>query len=158
MDKVSRTVPGNPLVGTWSMLEWYNVDTDGQKHYPLGRNATGYISYSSDGFVFVHLMAADRQLYVENDPFGGSATEDSMAMKSQITYAGPYAYTKDQVTHHVTHASCPNWVGTDQIRDITFDGDRLILSASGATFQGKSVTAYVIWERAVQPASRERPI
>ena len=148
MSAVDAEGQKNPLLGTWRMLEWYNLDASGQKHYPLGEDATGYISYSSDGFVFVHLMAANRQLYDQNDPFGGSLAEDSAALKSQITYAGPYSYKGDEVFHHVTHSSCPNWVGTDQIRKIAFDDDRLELSAGWAVFQGKSVSAHVIWERA----------
>ena len=69
-------------------------------------------------------------------------------MKSHITYAGTYEYRGDDVVHHVTHSCCPNWVGSEQVRKIRFDGDRLELSAAGALFQGKPVTAYVLWERA----------
>ena len=94
------------------------------------------------------MTAANRQLYEKNDPFGGSETEDAAAIKSQITYAGPFTYTGADVVHRVTHSSCPNWVGTEQVRKIEFKEDQLVLSASGAMFQGKSVTAYVIWKRA----------
>jgi len=149
MEKVAGGSLVNPLVGTWQMLDWYNLDENGQKHYPLGEHATGYINYSEDGFVFVHLMAADRKPFEVNDPFGGSEAEDSAAIKSQITYAGPYTVKGDEVIHHVTHASHPNWVGSDQIRKVKFEGRELVLSASGAVFQGKLVTAYVIWRRAV---------
>ena len=138
----------NPLVGTWQLIHWYNVSDDGKNTYPLGEEATGYISYSADGFVFVHLMAANRLLYAVNDPFGGTPEEDTAAVKSHISYAGPYEYRGDVVTHKVTHASCPNWVGTEQVRQVRFDGDRLELSAAVAIFQGQAVTAYVLWERA----------
>lgn len=136
------------LLGTWALIAWYNEEADGTRHYPLGQDATGYISYTADGFVFVQMSAAGRALYAVNDPFGGSPDEDSAAIKSQITYSGTYAVTGDQVVHHVTQASCPNWVGTEQLRSIEFIGDRLRLSAAGAVFQGRQVTAYVDWERA----------
>lgn len=139
-----------PLTGTWSLLAWYNQTDDGNRIYPLGPEATGYISYSHDGFVFVHLMAVGRRMFAANDPFGGSADEDSAAMKSQITYAGPYEFHGDHVIHRVTHASCPNWVGTEQTRQVEFFGDRLRLSAAGAVFQGRQVTAYVDWQRAAR--------
>jgi hypothetical protein len=141
-------VEASPLIGTWSLLAWYNQTQAGHRSYPLGADATGYISYSHDGFVFVHLMAHNRRPYTVNDPFGGTAAEDSAAMKSQITYAGPYDYHGDHVVHCVTHASCPNWVGTRQVRQVEFIGDRLRLSATGALFQGEEVTAYVDWQRA----------
>jgi len=141
-------VEASPLVGTWSLLAWYNQTADGRRLYPLGPDATGYIGYSHDGFVFVHLMAADRALYAVNDPFGGTAEEDSAAVKSQITYAGRYEFHGDHVIHRVTHSSCPNWVSTSQVRQVEFIGDRLRLTAEGALFQGHEVTAYVDWERA----------
>ncbi|NNK79094.1 MAG: lipocalin-like domain-containing protein [Litoreibacter sp.] len=136
-----------PLEGTWSLLAWYNETQDGQRFYPLGPDATGYISYSRDGFVFVHLMARDRLLYTVADPFAGTAEEDAAAMKSQITYAGPYEYKGDHVIHRVTQASCPNWVGTEQVRQVAFKGGRLRLSAAGTFMHGREITAYVDWER-----------
>ncbi len=138
----------NPLIGTWELISWHNIHSDQSTTYPLGPDATGYINYSSDGFVFVHLMAAKRQPYAVNDPFDGTLQEDGAAMKSQITYAGLYDFHGDHVIHNVTQSSCPNWVGTQQHRMVRFAQDRLILSAAGAKFQGRLVTAEVHWQRA----------
>lgn len=137
------------LIGTWALVAWYNQTSDGRKLYPLGQDATGYISYTADGFVFVQMAAAKRTPYALNDPFGGTPDEDSAAIKSQITYSGTFERVRDRVIHHVTHASCPNWVGSKQIRNIEFVADGLRLSAAGAVFQGQTVTAYVDWKRAV---------
>ncbi len=144
----TEEVENNPLVGTWRLVRWYNVSDDGMETYPLGKDATGYISYSNDGFVFVQLMAANRSLYAVNDPFGGTQEEVVAAMKSHITYAGSYEYRGADVVHRVTHASCPNWVGTEQVRAVHFKDGRLELTATGAHLQGRPVTAYVLWERA----------
>jgi hypothetical protein len=141
-------VKTTPLIGTWALVAWYNETEDGKRIYPLGERATGYISYSYDGFVFVHLSAADRPLYAVNDPFGGTAAEDAAAIKSQITYAGPFEFRGDHVIHRVTQSSCPNWVGTEQRPMVEFRGEGLRLSASGALFQGQQVTAIVDWQRA----------
>jgi len=138
----------NPLLGTWELISWFNEHADGTRSYPLGPQATDYISYSADGFVFVHLSAPDRALFASNDPFAATAAQDSQAMKSQISYAGTFDYQGARVIHHVTQVSCPNWVGTRQLRDIRFERDTLILSAAGARFQGHEVTAFVHWKRA----------
>lgn len=138
----------NPLIGTWQLIAWHNTQEDGTKTYPLGPDASGYISYSPDGFVFVHLMAANRMRYALDDPFSGTAAEDSTAIKSQITYAGPFDFKGDYVVHNVTQSSCPNWVGTQQRREVRFEQEKLILSAAGAKFQGQEVTAEVHWKRA----------
>ena len=136
------------LLGTWELVSWYNLLEDGTKLYPLGPEASGYISYSPDGYLFVHLSAAGRVPYRVNDPYGGTAEEDSAAIKSIISYAGTYECLPDRVIHRVTQASCPNWVGTEQVRFHRFEGDRLELSAPNAVFQGKTVTARVLWRRA----------
>ncbi len=138
----------NSLIGTWRLISWYNELEHGLKLYPLGPNATGYISYSVDGFIFVNIMSADRLSYAVNDPFGGSLEEDAAATKSHISYAGPFEYREGQVVHHVTVASCPNWVGSEQVRKVRFLDDNLELSAAGARFQGQVVTAYVLWKKA----------
>lgn len=137
-----------PLLGTWELLSWYNLEPNGQKHIPLGKDVEGYISYSTDGFVFVHISAARREQFELNDPFGGSMHEDSSAMKSHITYAGRYIYKSGEVVHNVVHSSCPNWVGSQQFRMVKLDGDQLQLSATGALFQGKTITAVLDWKRA----------
>ncbi|MEO9460160.1 MAG: lipocalin-like domain-containing protein [Lentilitoribacter sp.] len=136
------------IIGTWVLESWYNELPDGSKIYPLGKHVKGYISYSSDGFVFVHIMKADRENYTDSDPFTGSAQEDTAAIKSQISYAGPYEFIDGKLYHHAKVSSFPNWVGTDQIRDVKIIGDRLELSAVGARFQGNTVTAKLIWSRA----------
>ena len=138
----------NPLIGTWRLVSWYNNTQDGERIYPLGTEAKGYISYSREGFVFVHVMAANRPLFALNDPFGGSLKEDSSAMKSHISYAGSYEYRGRNVTNRVTVSSCPNWVGTEQIRKVSLDKNRLVLIADGARFQGNVATAHILWDRA----------
>jgi len=137
-----------PILGTWNLLGWYNDSECGQRHYPFTETATGYISYTSDGFVFVHLAAPERQAYMINDPFGGSLEEDSAAMKSQITYAGTYEFFGDRVAHNVQHASCPNWVGMTLERQAAFIDKRLLLTAPGTFLNGEEVTACLEWERA----------
>lgn len=136
------------LVGTWELIRWYNEDASGQRFFPFGEYVSGYISYSPDGFVFVHMSANDRPHYANSDPFTGTPQEHQAAMISHITYAGTYTQDRDVVTHHVTQASCPNWVGSKQVRQVALNKDDLSLSAAGAKFQGHDVTAYVDWVRA----------
>lgn len=136
------------ILGTWRLLSWYNELEDGTRIYPLGEDATGFISYSSDGFVFVQMVAANRAHYSVNDPFGGSIEEDALAIKSQISYSGSFFERDSQVVHVVEAATCPNWVGTEQVRNVEFFDSKLVLSAQGAKFQGQTVTAYVHWQKA----------
>lgn len=141
----------NPLIGTWNLVGWYNELANGEKFFPLGEDATGYISYSADGFVFVNIAARVRANYEVDDLFSGSVEEDSAAFKSQLSYAGTFTYRDGEVVHHVTASSHPNWVGTEQVRKVRLDGDKLELSAAGTLMRGQLGTAYVLWEKARRP-------
>ena len=145
---LEKVMSENPLVGTWRLVRWYLSSEAGDEVQPLGENATGFICYSPDGFVFVHIMAAKRAFYAEDDPLSGTPEEDSAAIKSYLSYAGPYEYHGDRVVHRVTQSSFPNWVGSDQVRKVRLEDDTLELSVEGAYFQGSVVTTTSLWKRA----------
>ena len=80
-------------------------------------------------------------------------SERLAAFESYFQYAGPYAVRvkegQQQVVHSVTQSLNPNFVGTQQVRNMDFSGDgRLTLSASD-TVPGTSVARHhrLIWER-----------
>lgn len=136
------------LLGTWRLGSWVHELANGQQLYPLGRDPIGYINYAPGGFVFVHIMAANRAPYAGGDPFNGSPEEDAAATKSHISYAGTFECRDGQVIHHVDIASFPSWAGTAQHRNARLDGDQLELSAEGLRLQGEDVTARLVWHRA----------
>jgi hypothetical protein len=58
----------NPLIGTWRLISWENRSVvDGQISYPLGRDATGYIMYNEDGYMFVAIMGPNRLRFAADD-------------------------------------------------------------------------------------------
>jgi hypothetical protein len=63
------------LVGTYELVSWENRHESGAITYPLGPDAKGVISYSPDGFVFVHIMANNRNRHSLGDLFGGEISE-----------------------------------------------------------------------------------
>lgn len=137
----------NPLIGTWRLLSWQNEASDGSVTYPMGADAIGLISYTGDGYVLVHIARADRTNHALDDLAGGSEQEFAAAMKSMIAYAGPYDFRGDHVVHDVILSSFPNWVGTDQKRHVRFEGDRMRLSTDPLPFEGREITASLLWER-----------
>jgi hypothetical protein len=66
--KKGRTMASNPLIGTWRLLSWENKSVeDAQVSYPLGKDATGYIIYNEDGYMFVAIMASHRLRFAADD-------------------------------------------------------------------------------------------
>ena len=143
----------NPLVGTYRLLRWENLDQSGAVSYPLGADALGFISYTEDGHVFVHIMAADRRNLSGRDLFGGTDEEIQAAAHSHISYCGGYRLESDHVVHSVEVCSYPNWVGTEQRRRYCFIDGNLQLSAAAIQVGDSQFEARLLW----QPLSGTAP-
>ncbi|UCG22886.1 MAG: lipocalin-like domain-containing protein [Chloroflexota bacterium] len=136
------------LIGTYTLVSWENRHESGKITYPLGPDAQGVISYSPDGYVFVHVMAKDRKHHSVGDLFGGEISEIKSSATSHISYCGTFEATDNEVVHHVTISSFPNWVPSEQRRNWEFKSGHLLLSAQGLQVGNERVGAYLIWQRA----------
>ena len=76
-----------------------------------------------------------------NDRDFASSKERAEAFATMFAYAGRYTLEGDTVTHHVEAHSTQNWVGTDFVRQVTLEGNRLTIRAP----RGRKLT----WERLI---------
>lgn len=138
----------NPLLGTWRLQSWENRSVeDDEVSYPLGRNADGYITYNTDGYMFVAIMSPHRISFAGGDLLHGTPEEEAEAEEGILAYCGPYDFEEDKVIHHIEICSFPNWSGVDQERLVELGENRLTLSTRPLLMQGKQVTGHLIWER-----------
>ncbi len=138
----------NPLIGTWRLLSWENRSlVDEQVSYPLGKDATGYIMYNEDGYMFVAIMGPNRPKFAAEDLLSGTPEEEAQAEETYVSYCGRYEVRGETVVHHVELSLFPNWVGVDQERLVELQGNRLTLSTPPIMLAGKQQTAHLIWER-----------
>jgi Lipocalin-like domain len=145
----------NPLLGTWHLIRWEITYGDGRAaSLPFGAEATGLISYTADGTMQACIARGERPRLSSASVRSAPEAECLAAFESYFQYAGPYEIRGDaghqQVVHHVTHSLNPNFVGTQQVRNMTFaDDGGLTLSASD-TVPGTDVGRHhrLIWARA----------
>lgn len=115
------------LVGTWQLESWTARDERGAIQQPFGPSPTGLLVITADGWMSVLLTASDRPNFpTGSNPFGESA-EQSAAFVTCISYAGRYRTDGDRLVTTVYVSSIPNWVGTEQIREVELANDSLIL-------------------------------
>ncbi len=138
----------NPLIGAWRLVT-YEAHTGDGVLYPLGEGATGYIMYTSDGYMSVLMMAAGRKNFAAGDMLAGTDEEKLAAASTFVAYCGRYDYQGDRVIHKIETAFYPNRVDTEQVRYINLDGDRLILATPPMVLAGKSRKGRIVWQRAV---------
>ena len=134
-------------MGTWKLLSWENRTLEGEVTHPLGEDASGYIAYTEDGYVFVAIMRSGRTPFAAGDLLTGSTAEKAGAAETYVSYCGRYELRGDTVVHHVELSLFPNWVGVAQERLVEVAGNRLALSTRALLLEGKQRTAHLLWER-----------
>jgi hypothetical protein len=140
-------MPSSPLVGTWRLISWENRTVDGDVSHPLGEEASGYIAYNDDGYMFVAIMRPARTHFVAGDLLSATTVEKARAAEGYVSYCGRYELQGDIVIHHVELSLFPNWVGVDQERLVDTSADRLTLSTRPLLLDGRQQTAHLVWER-----------
>lgn len=150
----------NPLLGTWHLVRWDISYGDGRKSsYPYGEDATGMIQYTHDGYMQACIARAGRARLSSDSVRSAPETERLAAFESYFQYAGRYAMRgepgRQQVVHSVTHALNPNFVGSEQARDMRFEGsDQLTLSASDTLPQSTVARHHrLTWSRKARSAA-----
>jgi hypothetical protein len=137
----------NPFVGTWRLVSFELRKADGEVSYPFGQDAVGYIMYSQDGYMSVAFMPANRPRFAVGDIMGGTMEEKAAAAETYVSYCGKYEIQEDKVVHHIEVSFFPNWIGVDQERFYSLDGDRLSLFTPPLLVGGMEQTGYLVWER-----------
>jgi len=137
------------FIGTWKLVSSEFRLSDGQTVYPLGKEATGMLTYDASGHMSAQLMRRDRPTFASDDLLSGTPSEIKSVFEGFTAYFGTYEINEERATvvHHVEGSLFPNWVGGDQIRFFELSGDRLTLSTPPIPMSGRAMTGLLIWER-----------
>jgi Lipocalin-like domain len=115
------------LVGVWQLESWTARDSRGNVEKPFGEHPTGVLVITADGWMSVHVAASDRPDFpTRSNPFG-KPDEHAAAFVGYISYAGRYRTDGGRLVTTVQVSSIPNWVGSEQVRDLEFARDSLVL-------------------------------
>ena len=136
------------LVGTWHLARWdYAVDGE-PRGYPMGEDARGQIVYAPDGHMSAILCTAERPAVSSSQLAKASVEERAQVAATYLNYAGSWDLADEVVTHHVQFALFPNWVGTDLVREVSWEGDTLLLTTVPETTSGgQTVVNRLYWRR-----------
>ena len=136
------------LVGTWRLCSYQAQDEDGNVTYPFGQDAVGFLIYTPDGHVAAQLGKANRSGAIEGRWADASADAIAAAARDYYAYCGTYHVGREEVVHKVAVSLIPNWIGSDQVRRFSFQGDRLTLATPPLPIDGRLQVATLVWERA----------
>jgi hypothetical protein len=128
MEDVARLI-----VGAWRLVHSVIINADGNKQYPFGEDAIGYICYSDTGIMAVQICRKSRT----------EAKEVSCLERDYLAYFGRYEIDpgKQVVRHFVEGQLFPGNHPAVLERTYRFDGDLMSLRPVDRTNQE------ILWQR-----------
>jgi hypothetical protein len=110
------------LAGAWSLTSWEVQAPDGAVSLPYGDDITGLILFSASGYMSGQIMLPLDQP-IEPAPALVAGTQ------RYIAYCGPFTFDEATMTltTRVIASVSRSWLGTDQVRRVELEGDRLLL-------------------------------
>jgi Lipocalin-like domain len=123
------------IVGTWRLLETKAHDDAGKPlPKPYGPKPMGLVVFQPDG----------RMMAVLCD---GRATLPADQPRQFVSYAGNYSFDGQTLITKVDASSDPSRVGGEQVRQVRFEGARLVLNPPRRLFAGMMQHQELAWER-----------
>lgn len=138
------------FIGAWRLVSAGFQTEDGSvAQSPYGSEPEGILMYDAQGSMSAQLANRNRSAFAIADRMAGTPEEIKAAFESYQAYYGHYKIDEREqmVTHTVTQALLPNWVGSEQRRYYKFKDGRLLLRTPPMTIGGKRVTGELVWEK-----------
>jgi hypothetical protein len=138
-----------PMIGSWRLISYETVTSEGMKSLPLGTNIDGLAIYLPNGRVSIQFMRRDRPKFASGDAWRGTLEEERAAFEGFFGYAGRYTIdaARSTVTHHIEISAAPNYVGTAVVRTFSVEGNRLTLRTPQRQLAGQTSASTLVWER-----------
>ena len=124
------------ITGTWQLIQTECIDADGKPLAPPYGGADhcmGLLSLHPDGRMICVLCDSREAM-----PSGQAREYNS--------YCGAFEYDGKQLTTRVDATANADWIGSDQIRDISFENDVMVLRPvknSGPASAGQRILRWV---------------
>ena len=136
------------ILGTWKLISASSSTSDGERNdTAFGVGPTGFVTYNPGGRMSVLISHGGRKLLAASSANPPTAEAIAGSFSTFIAYAGRYTLKSEEVIHHVEISLIQDWVGTDQIRAIKIEGDRLVLATPPMSVGEKIMTIEFIWQR-----------
>lgn len=145
------TIQSEQLHGSWVLESFVIRFADGRPDFhPFGKDAMGQLLYTPDGRMSAILARANRpRIRATSLETTAKAPPDdkAAAFDSYLSYAGTWRIEGNEVVHSVEYALSPNLVGKENRRELSFDGDRVLLTYDLSARSGINRSYILTWKR-----------
>jgi hypothetical protein len=123
------------VIGTWRLVRAVSRDAEGRElPSPYGGMPSGRVALGADG----------RMMAVTCD---GRAEIPGGGRREYSSYCGNYTFDGKQLITRVDAASDPSRMGSDQVRDVRFEGDLMVLRPPTRAYGGAVEQRELYWEK-----------
>ena len=136
------------LYGTWRLVSDVRKDVEtGAMTDNFGKHPQGFLSYARDGRMSAIEVAEQRLKPTDLAKLGDA--DRAALFKTMLAYGGTFSFDGKVVTHHVDISWNNNWTGTDQIRNVRLEGNRLYITTNPqpSPIDGKLSIGTLTWEK-----------
>jgi hypothetical protein len=124
------------IVGTWRLVETRARNDAGEPmHPPYGPKPMGVTVFSADRRMIAVLCDA-RETLPADEP-----------EREYGSYCGVYTFDGTTLVTRVDVASDPARIGSDQVRRVRFEGERLVLMPPPRPWRGTTQHRELFWEK-----------
>ena len=124
------------IVGTWRLVMTRAHNDAGEPmHPPYGATPMGVTVFSADRRMIAVLCDAS------------AALPDGETEREYSSYCGAYTFDGATLVTRVDVSADPARVGSDQVRRVRFDGDRLVLMPPPRPWRGVMQHRELFWQR-----------
>jgi hypothetical protein len=137
------------IAGAWSLVSTEHRRSDGTVVYPFGKNASGLIIYTADGYMSVHIAGINRPRFAAGSRLDGTPEEIKGAFETYLAYWGTYDIDDkaQTIVHRVQGGLLPDDAGSMKKRRYELSGNSLSLFTSPVQMKGFPVTGVMVWKR-----------
>ncbi|WP_321162239.1 lipocalin-like domain-containing protein [Methylorubrum extorquens] len=115
----ARAEGDTPIQGLWKLVSYEaEVRKDGEKLPVMGDHPTGYAYFTPEKRVFFVLTGEDRKPAKDD-------AQRAQLLETLVSYTGKFRLDGDKWIADLDVAWDPKWVGSEQTRTFTLDGERL---------------------------------
>ena len=124
------------LAGTWQLVKTSAVASDGSSLKPPygGDAAMGVVTFREDGRMICVLCDSRSELPADQS-------------REYNSYCGAWSYDGKQLVTRVDASSNEKWIDTDQVRDVAFQGDTLILKPPMRAYDAQPEQRTLHWKK-----------
>lgn len=123
------------IVGTWRLVKATARDDAGNSlPQPYGPKAMGLVVFQADGRMMAVLCDGRNTLPLDES-------------RQYMSYAGNYTFDGNTLVTRVDASSDVSRVGGEQVRQVRFDGARLLLNPPRRLWGGTMQHQEMVWER-----------